>query len=1381
MESIFKLGILFQAIDRISAPVRGIGGQVDKLRGQVSSLGPQFEKFQTYGKQAAMFGVVLSALLTAPVSSAKNFEYSMSQVGAVSQASGVQLQELEKCALSLGSSTAFSASQVAQGQKYMAMAGMDYQAIISSMPGVLNLASSAQLDLGKTANISTNILSAFGMKASQMGYVGDVLTRTFTSSNTTLESLASAMSNAAPVAHAAGVGLHELSAMAGKMGDVGIDAAVAGTSLKIMIQRLQAPTGKAAETLKALGIVTQDAAGNMLPLFSILGQLEKSTAGMGSAVKASQLKEIFGEEAIGGITAILQTGIKTIADYSNTLATGPVTSAMVATTQMDNMHGAMTTLKSASEGLSIIIGKQLLPVLIPLLLMFASGIQKLTAFATEHKTLTRIIVIGAGSFAVLAIILGGLAATLGTLAIVTPVLGSGFMVAIPVIGAICASIAIARSEISALIIRFKDASSVLLSFALISGQELLRKMASGVMIAGKALILALYKVFMGVRAMLPFSDAKAGPLSSLTLCGQKIIITIAQGVKQSAPLLVSKVRLIFQKIRLLFVRFNTMLASIPVMNWIINHMGTIGGVLGKLAGRFNQTGVSAARNSGFIARFGRVLMWLLGPVKMIIAAGSMFYWAWSNNILQIQDRISQLKEKISGIDFSNLISGNISISLPEGITKFFDGIKTFFYGMGVELVRLCKIISALLGPVVQWIGDAFQSLFALFSGDGQSSMEGLGRAIIILLGLPLEALALTIRAVSIPVSILVDSLLSFAGMIKNIENPLIKWGVVLGIALGAIKALVAFTSIATVKTIAFSTATGLLSASQVLLYPYSFLIAKGMNLFNANVTTAIVKTRIITAVQTAWAGVVSGFTIVFGRLNSLFTLMITNVNLAAIKFRVLSIAQSIWAGTATFLSTATGIMAGAFNTLTAAMAANPIGAIVVGFVVAAGLLIRYWKQISEFFSSLNLFESGKKIVSTLVNGILAMSMAPYNAIKKIFTKVRELLPFSDAKTGPFSKLTLSGKRIITTLSNGAASGTSVFFSRMRLFGKRSIDTFIYYFRRGGLRIASVLAGVIPAGMLSKTSSFFITILKVGVFVAKRFLGPIGIILSAISMIHTLFKLNFLGIKQAWSALTTGIGEGMKAAWQEIKAVFSPVVSAFKEAFAPLGVVFNYIKELIFGVNSEFTWLNVLGKTIGYAIVIPFKALAIAIRAALYPLELLFNGIARINQFVADLNLFESGRKLILSFVEGIKSVIMAPVNIVKNVLSKIRNYLPFSDAKEGPLSNLTLSGSRVLTTMSLGVQQGAPTLQKGVHDALGKLNIPSVNIPFMNDFSDVSMDTVKPERMSIVPQLIEKINKDKEKQSIVNNFYVQNVNLEGVNDVDNLMYQLQQRLVVYDG
>lgn len=359
---VFDVFASFSLLDSISGPLGNIRNGMgetevagDNLAGSMGGL------TQSMLPMILAAGLFLAALAPC-IGTAANFESAISGVGAVSGATATEMATLEQAALDLGASTAWSASEVASAEKALAMAGFEVVENVAALPGVLDLASAAQHDLGDTANIASNILSSFGMEASEMGNVADILTSTFTSSNTTLASLSSTMANAGPIAAAAGASLSEVAAMAGKLGDVGIDASVAGTGIKIMFQRLQAPAGEAAKALKNMGIETKDASGNMLPIFDILGDLEGAMEGMGSADKAAYLQKIFGAEAVGSVQSLMTQGISTIKDYADTLDQ-PGKAAEVAAKQLENFKGATTILGSGFEALQISIGKIFLPVL----------------------------------------------------------------------------------------------------------------------------------------------------------------------------------------------------------------------------------------------------------------------------------------------------------------------------------------------------------------------------------------------------------------------------------------------------------------------------------------------------------------------------------------------------------------------------------------------------------------------------------------------------------------------------------------------------------------------------------------------------------------------------------------------------------------------------------------------------------------------------------------------------------------------------------------------------------------------------------------------------------------------------------------------------------
>ncbi|WP_219863152.1 phage tail tape measure protein [Vreelandella piezotolerans] len=283
---------------------------------------------------------------------------SMSRVQALTRLEGddERLAALRQQARELGATTAFSAGQSADAQGYLAMAGFDPAAIQAAMPDMLNLALANQTDLARTADISSNILSGFGLDPAEMGRVGDVLTATTTRANVDLEMLGESMKYVAPQARAMNMSLEQSAAMAGLLGNVGIQGSQAGTTLRAMVTRLAAPTGAAAGALADLGVNAKDAEGNLRDIPRILTDVARATEAMGNADRAAYLKEIFGEEPGAGMAELIaQQGSEGIEAFVEILSNAAGENARVAKTMADNIGGDLKSLKSAWDEVGISI------------------------------------------------------------------------------------------------------------------------------------------------------------------------------------------------------------------------------------------------------------------------------------------------------------------------------------------------------------------------------------------------------------------------------------------------------------------------------------------------------------------------------------------------------------------------------------------------------------------------------------------------------------------------------------------------------------------------------------------------------------------------------------------------------------------------------------------------------------------------------------------------------------------------------------------------------------------------------------------------------------------------------------------------------------------
>lgn len=290
-----------------------------------------------------------------------DFDASMSKVQSLARLDkdSDEMKALREQARRLGAETAFSATEAAAGQGFLAMAGFDPQSIIDAMPGLLDMAKAGGNELAETADIASNILTGFSLKASEMGRVGDVLVGTFTRSNVDLGMLGETMKYAAPIASSLSQDIETVAAMAGKLGDAGIQGGMAGTALRSIMNRLSAPPKSAAEAIEKLGLVTADAAGNLRPMPDILKDIYDKTQHMGDTERAGLMKAIAGEEAVSALQVLAQqAGTGELQKFIQTLIEAEGESSRTAKVMADNLVGDLDEMRSAWEDLGIGIQEQ---------------------------------------------------------------------------------------------------------------------------------------------------------------------------------------------------------------------------------------------------------------------------------------------------------------------------------------------------------------------------------------------------------------------------------------------------------------------------------------------------------------------------------------------------------------------------------------------------------------------------------------------------------------------------------------------------------------------------------------------------------------------------------------------------------------------------------------------------------------------------------------------------------------------------------------------------------------------------------------------------------------------------------------------------------------
>ncbi len=335
-------------------------------------------------------GLTMSGLaMAAPLRIGIGFEEGMSKVKAISGATGQDFEALKAQARELGATTVWSATEAAEGMSFLAMAGFNSSQTMAAMPGMLSLASAGAVDLGTTADIASNVLTGFGFKAEKMNYVGDVLAKTFTRSNTTLQSLGESMKFVAPTAAKAGQSFQDTAAMIGKLGDAGIQGSMAGTGLNAIIGRMAKPPEQAAQALRRLRISIMDANGNMRAMPDIFAEIARKTSRMSEVQRLAYAKMLFGTEHFSkGLVLMSAAANGSLQELSSSLyEEGYAT--RVAKEQTDNLAGDLKALNSASEEVAISIYDAVSPVMRTMTQDMTGAVQKAGLWVKANPELAR--------------------------------------------------------------------------------------------------------------------------------------------------------------------------------------------------------------------------------------------------------------------------------------------------------------------------------------------------------------------------------------------------------------------------------------------------------------------------------------------------------------------------------------------------------------------------------------------------------------------------------------------------------------------------------------------------------------------------------------------------------------------------------------------------------------------------------------------------------------------------------------------------------------------------------------------------------------------------------------------------------------------------------
>lgn len=283
----------------------------------------------------------------------QNFTSTMSEVQAISGATGEELETLEACAREYGATTVFSASEAAEALKYMALAGWDVEQSTSALGGVLNLAAASGMELGAASDMVTDYLSAFGMEADKAAYFADLLSYAQSSSNTTAEALGEAYKNCAANLNAAGQDVETVTSLLEGMANQGYKGSEAGTALAAIMRDITKAMKDGKITIGETSIAVMDAEGNYRDLTDIITDVSGAVDGMGTAERATALSSTFTADSTKGLNLILNEGIDKIAGYEEELRGASGTAEEMAAIMNDNLTGDMAAMNSAWEELGL--------------------------------------------------------------------------------------------------------------------------------------------------------------------------------------------------------------------------------------------------------------------------------------------------------------------------------------------------------------------------------------------------------------------------------------------------------------------------------------------------------------------------------------------------------------------------------------------------------------------------------------------------------------------------------------------------------------------------------------------------------------------------------------------------------------------------------------------------------------------------------------------------------------------------------------------------------------------------------------------------------------------------------------------------------------------
>ena len=440
--------------------------QADKSAVALQKIGTTGEKLKSVGSSIEGVGqklmpvtAAVGGLGAAAVKVAADFDSGMSQVAAVSGATGKELDALREKAREMGAKTKFSASEAAEAMNYMAMAGWKTGDMLDGIEGIMNLAAASGEDLATTSDIVTDALTALGLSAKDSGHFADILAAASSNANTNVSMMGETFKYCAPVAGALGFTAEDTAEAIGLMANAGIKSSQAGTAMRTMLTSLTGEATFVGDAFGELTIQTTNTDGSMRSLGEILADCRVAFSQMSESEQAANAEALVGKNAMSGFLAVMNAAPADIEKLNSAITNCDGTAEKMAETMQDNLAGQLTILKSQLEELAISIGEILMPSIRQIVGWIQRLVNWLNGLDEGTKKIIVTIALVVAAVAPVLIVIGKVVGAIGTIMTVIPQIAGaisgvvGFVsgTVIPAITAVVAAIGWVPIAIAAVI------------------------------------------------------------------------------------------------------------------------------------------------------------------------------------------------------------------------------------------------------------------------------------------------------------------------------------------------------------------------------------------------------------------------------------------------------------------------------------------------------------------------------------------------------------------------------------------------------------------------------------------------------------------------------------------------------------------------------------------------------------------------------------------------------------------------------------------------------------------------------------------------------------------------------------------------------------------